>query len=376
MSFLSGIRPPLALGLGLAVAALSGSAAGVAGAREEKKADFKRVPFRTSDGVELQGTFYPGPTGKRDACVLLLHNVDMRKGGSSHQDGWDHLAEGLQKDGYAVLSFDFRGFGESKGVGKEFWDARKNPHNQMLKGARKQPDSIDQKDFPVNYYPLLTTDIAAAKAFLDRKNDAGEVNTSNLIVIGAGEGATLGALWMASEWKRHKAQPAAVFGQPPMMDAKSEGEDQACAVWLGIRPGLATRLLPVRNWVVEVGRDHRVPMAFVFGENDGPAKTLAENYLSAIKVKKADKNLELTGPKKISDTKLAGSQLLEKSLDTEKWIIKDYLDRVMEKRGSRERRKRETERFAYYWVLGRRNLTAKLPGEEAPRPIPADVWSR
>src|SRR5262249_8605842 len=177
MSFLSGIRPPLALGLGLAVAALSGAAAGGAGAQEEKKADFKRVPFRTGDGVELQGTFYPSPTGKRDACVLLLHNIDMRKGGSSHPDGWGHLAEGVQKDGYEVLSFDFRGFGESKGVGKEFWDARKNPHNQMLKGARKQPDSIDQKDFPVNYYPYLTTDIAAAKAFLDRKNDAGEVNS-------------------------------------------------------------------------------------------------------------------------------------------------------------------------------------------------------
>ena len=34
------------------------------------------------------------------------------------------------------------------------------------------------------------------------KNDDGEANSSNIIVIGAGEGATLGALWMASEWRR------------------------------------------------------------------------------------------------------------------------------------------------------------------------------
>jgi pimeloyl-ACP methyl ester carboxylesterase len=375
MSFLSRIR--LALGLGLAVAALSGGPAGVARAQAEKKANFERRPFQSSDGVNLQGTFYPSAGGKRDACVLLLHSIDWRKGGSSHDDGWGHLAEALQKDGYNVFTFDFRGFGDSTGVDpKLFWDAR-NPNAQHLKKASlKKAESIDHKDFPPAYYPYLTTDIAAAKAYLDRKNDAGEVNSSNLIVVGAGEGATLGALWMASEWKRHRSPGMGGFGRP-VLDTKSEGEDQAGAVWLSISPTLAgVQMRWLQSWLVEVGRDHRVPMAFVYGANDDKADTLAKRYLSLIKPKKNDKNLELSGRQAIADTKLAGNQLLQQSLDTEKWIIKDYLDRVMEKRGSRERKKREVNSSAYYWVLRGQQIQAKNLGEEAPRPIPPNVWAR
>jgi pimeloyl-ACP methyl ester carboxylesterase len=374
MSLLSVLRPPLALGLGLAVAALAGAPAGVAGADPEKKGDFKRVPFRSGDGVELQGTYYPNPTGKRDACVLLLHNIDMRKGGGSHQDGWDHLAEGLQKDGYVVFTFDFRGFGDSKSVDKDFWDAAKNPHNQILRNARKQPDSIDQKDFPVPYYPVLTNDIAAAKAFLDRKNDAGEANSSNLIVIGAGEGATLGALWMASEWKRKKALAPGGFGMPPVLEQDPEGKDEACAVWLSISPTLATRFVGVKSWLLEVGRDHKVPMAFVYGAKDEKAGTLARTYLTAIKPRKTDKGLDYTGPYAVAGTNLTGSQLLQRSLDTDKWILDKYLGQVMEKRGSRERKKREADKFAYYWVMRNgRSILAKNAGEESPRPLPYEL---
>src|SRR5438874_1289007 len=84
-------------------------------AQAAKKADAKRVTFKTYDGVELAGTFYPaGGTAKKDATVLLLHDFDHKSGGNSHQDRWDELAERLQQEGYSVLSFDFRGFGESK----------------------------------------------------------------------------------------------------------------------------------------------------------------------------------------------------------------------------------------------------------------------
>src|ERR1700733_2750774 len=92
---------------------------------KDKAETSKKIKFTSYDGVELAGTFYPKlPGGKdRDACVMLLHNFDRIKGGNSHQDGWDHLAEELQKEGYAVLSFDFRGFGDSKEVSREkFWN--------------------------------------------------------------------------------------------------------------------------------------------------------------------------------------------------------------------------------------------------------------
>ena len=58
--------------------------------------------------------------------MLLLHDFDLKKGGSSQQAGWADLAASLQKDGFTVLSFDFRGFGDSKNVDKEFWSHTQN----------------------------------------------------------------------------------------------------------------------------------------------------------------------------------------------------------------------------------------------------------
>ena len=77
----------------------------VIGARAEKK----EVTFRSADGFTLKGTFYsaekPGPG------LLLLHQCD------GDRRVYDHLATMLNTARYNVLTFDFRGFGESQGGG-------------------------------------------------------------------------------------------------------------------------------------------------------------------------------------------------------------------------------------------------------------------
>jgi dienelactone hydrolase len=74
----------------------------VIGARAEKK----EVSFRSADGFTLKGTFYsaekPGPG------LLLLHQCD------GNRRIYDHLATMLNTARYNVLTFDFRGFGESQ----------------------------------------------------------------------------------------------------------------------------------------------------------------------------------------------------------------------------------------------------------------------
>jgi dienelactone hydrolase len=74
----------------------------VIGARAEKK----EVTFRSADGFTLKGTFYsaekPGPG------LLLLHQCD------GNRRVYDHLATMLNTARYNVLTFDFRGFGESQ----------------------------------------------------------------------------------------------------------------------------------------------------------------------------------------------------------------------------------------------------------------------
>src|SRR5215469_10627606 len=205
-----------------------------------------RVHFATYDEVELSGTFYrsASASGKKDkdTVVLLLHDFRHLKGGSSQEDGWHQLAGQLQKEGFAVLSFDFRGFGNSKSVSPKFWEF---PHNrQGIKGASKKnpPASIDEKDFSQGYFINLVNDIAAARAYLNIKNDANEINSSNIILIGAGQGATLGALWLASECRRQKDnQSDRLFpGMLPQFRSldEPEGNDVAGAVWLTIYPTL------------------------------------------------------------------------------------------------------------------------------------------
>ena len=181
----------------------------------------KEVSFRTADGVTLQGTLYPASGKKsKDAVVMILHDFDHKKGGGSNQAGWGDLAKDLQDNGYAVLTFDFRGFGNSKEVSKEaFWD-RKNRHNTGANpkaNPNKPSDTIDQKNFTSNYYAYLVYDVAAAKAFLDRANDRKEVNSSNLVIIGAGQGATVGAMWVANECYRRRAKNSQdKFAQPEL----------------------------------------------------------------------------------------------------------------------------------------------------------------
>jgi pimeloyl-ACP methyl ester carboxylesterase len=314
-----------------------------------------------------------------------LHNIDPRKGGGSHQDGWDTLAAKLQAEGYAVLSFDFRGFGNSKSVTSAFWN---HPINLSLKGARSKPDSIDQKDFPVGYYLALVNDIAAARAFLDRKNDARELNTSNLIVIGAGDGATLGALWMAAEMRRQRDLTPPNLGDgagepliPKLDDA--EGKDLAAAVWLSISPTLAGRDVSraVKTAVVDVAREGKVPTIFIYGQKDPKASDLTANYLNAIHNgigRKAEKmEFKNTGGKAVPGTELSGSKLLGDRLRMIPFIV-ERLNSIMEDRGSKEWKKREEEKCRYFWTLPspsmpRTRIPAKVAGEKVAHPIPPAV---
>src|SRR3954451_23480977 len=112
---------------GLAVLAGALLTVGPSHGQGAKKGNTKNVTFKTADGVELSGTLYPAPSGKRDATVIMLHSFDLKKGGSSSsEEGWGQLAASLQAAGYVVLTFDFRGFGESKTLGNknEFVNAR------------------------------------------------------------------------------------------------------------------------------------------------------------------------------------------------------------------------------------------------------------
>jgi dienelactone hydrolase len=66
------------------------------------------VDIVAADGVKLKATYFSA--GKPGPGVLLLHQCNRQR------KVWDDLAERLAASGLNVLTFDFRGFGESGGT--------------------------------------------------------------------------------------------------------------------------------------------------------------------------------------------------------------------------------------------------------------------
>src|SRR5712692_6728225 len=217
----------------LAILTLPGGIRAQDKAQDKKSDTSDNVKFDSVDGVELRGTFYPASKAKAPA-VLMLH----RYGGN--REGWDNLATDLQKAGFAVLTFDFRGHGESTKVSPDFWKYTANTNH--IRGANKaDKKTIRQSDFRNDYLPMLVNDIVAAKRYLDKQNDAGLCNSSNLIVVGAEEGAALGCLWIREEWDRLPQIKGALNRLIYDPQGKPFGEDIAAAIWISPSAGLNGR---------------------------------------------------------------------------------------------------------------------------------------
>jgi hypothetical protein len=185
---------------------------------------------------------------------------------------------------------------------------------------------------------MPVNDIAAAKRFLDRKNDAGECNSANVVLVGAEEGATLGALWLAAEWQRQRLVLDASFGG--VLSSHQSGEDIVCAVWLSMRPTLGRWKVPAKRWLGPPVRE-AVPMVFLYGEEDLPTTRLVHSLKQDRQ--RADP-LKLTGERGIRGTRLAGSALLlNKQLGVED-SVQSYVKTVFEDRGLRAWSQRGVDR--------------------------------
>lgn len=74
----------------------------------------REVSIVTEDKVTLKGTYYPAT--KPGPGILLLH---MCADGTDRHV-WDSLAEKLVTESFHVLTFDYRGYGQSEGTWPDF----------------------------------------------------------------------------------------------------------------------------------------------------------------------------------------------------------------------------------------------------------------
>lgn len=174
-----------------AIAAAAALILAVGASAEVKKTD---VDIKAADGVTLRATYFsPGRSGP---AVLLLHQCNMDR------HSWDRLADDLANAGIHVLTFDFRGFGETG-------DKAADPQARRTQMAEQWPKDVDQ-----------------AYAYLMSQKG---VDTSR-VAIG---GASCGVTQAANAATRHKEVTALVALSGPAGDAATAyiGQTPAFAVF-------------------------------------------------------------------------------------------------------------------------------------------------
>jgi pimeloyl-ACP methyl ester carboxylesterase len=301
-----------------------------------RAADSEKITFESFDKVELQGDWYPSNKGAKARCALVIHKL----GGDRKQMA--PIAEELQKAGFAVLAPDLRGHGASKSVtASDFWKVGANQRGIKKAGASaKKLDEIDFKEFSNTYYSFLVNDLVACKIAMEKKNNARECNINDLVIVGAEDGATLGAMWLFTEWDRRKPF---INGMGMIQLGEPEGKDIAAVVALSLRPdlGSGTKTLNLANnipafYTGQGLRDgekirEKTGFCFFYGKEDASAASITKRvYDMALQ---ADKyKLKLTYKVELK-TKLAGAALLaQEGLDVEPLIIKYLNDKVFEAR--------------------------------------------
>jgi hypothetical protein len=320
--------------------------------KDENKED---ISFKTYDGALIKGSFYPGSKGEKSPTVMMLHPW----GSNSSKAGWVALAKRLQEKGYSVMTFDFRGHGLSTTVDPDkFWIY--GPNRSEYKGPyKKDLSTIKYTDFKPSYLPYLVNDIMAARQDLDNRNDGNGCNVSNLLVIGAEEGASLGLAWMTEEFFResiNKKKDATVSPFQWKRDTTPErpaSEDLAGGIWLSATRYPNKAPGPYAHYM-QITRDklRNVPMWFTYGETDKIGKDDAHNIASALKLDRGELKIK-NNTLPIKGTQLRGQGLLGvPNLETED-LIEKFIDQMVKLRPNEARKMRNANEYQpFYAPLG------------------------
>jgi len=158
------------------------------------------VVLRTKDNLALRATYYQSARGKDAAVVVLLHMKDGNRFIWQSEGGF---ANRLQKEGYAVLTVDLRGHGESRGDGA----------GGVAQGDKKNRRDLKKGDLVAMY----EGDMEAVNKFLLERHQAEEFNMNKTAFIGPEMGATVAVYAAFRDWNKppHADAPADSGRQTP-----------------------------------------------------------------------------------------------------------------------------------------------------------------
>ena len=157
---------------------------------------------------------------------------------------------------------------------------------------------------------------------------------------------------------------------------RPESASLRAAVFLTISPEVESRAVgtPLRKALVDVAQTSHIPTYFLYGKNDAKAAKLVGTYMDAIQTMNYKKVESKAKEKAIPGTDLAGSQLLGPRLKTTEYIL-EFVNRVMEDRGTLPQKDREEEKSFYYWFLPWPNARSARPilAKNAREPLPVFI---
>jgi len=347
-----------AIGLMLPVVMLPVGRPSAAIGQEEapKEKEEKEIPppeevwIVTNDAVRLGADFFPGTEGKESVPVILLHmwKRDRRD--------YSELALYLQAQGHAVLVPDLRGHGSStqlfadpgSRVYRQLYEMgpsgspRLNKFGKAFAKQIEKPETLDSRQF----MRMVQFDMEAMREFLEKKNNAGELNVEKLCVVGAEMGASVAMTWTRLNWDRAPVGPM--------------GQDVKALVLIspewstrGLSMSTAMRKSPQKFALADAGllaamrkspnlfKDHanldfrkEVSVLIITGKDDSRAVRDAQRLRDMLKIHHPEPSEAERAEKKdlfygALNTKLQGTRMLGQDLNLEKHIAHFILLRVV-----------------------------------------------
>lgn len=295
-------------------------------AQDKKLPEKQKFNATTADGVKLVGEFYPSPKGRNGPVILLLHAVGRSetKDALSCKNFPPAIIEGLQERGYAVLTFDFRGYGESVQVEPKFWDTINLPYNRA-----NPPSTVEAKQFvQLQHFLSMGNDLTAAKDWLNLANNSGDCNSAATVIVACEETGVLALAWAYVEYvdlQRRK--------DPTIPTSEPQGKDLSAFIFYGYRDTLNS--LPLGNrlsvWFNKVPDLRDTPMANNVGVEDSRSQASWKRTLTFIRPELHKKKYEERGTgTNLIKSKLVGHRLLTgvANYKAEEWIP-NYLDKYL-----------------------------------------------
>ncbi len=328
----------------------------------KERGNFDKVSFNTSDGVRLYGYFYPGPKGPKSPAVVLVHDLPD----DSRLNSWRELAADLQgQEKAAVLVFSLRGHGESVKVKDEFWDYATNRYAAAGRvSSRSLPEQIAAEDFQKGYHRAMVNDLAAAKVFLDQRNDGNECNSRQTIFIAEGEAAALTGAWVGLESRRYRI----ANGFAGIRDKSPESGDILACIWLNPRPTLGGKSIELLDWLANANTRKAIRVGILYDAKDTTVSRFTTDCERLYARKRDTKAMFVA--LKATQYETRGGNLIDSETIREK-IVNYVGNRLGDDLPGWE--EKELDENRYVWLLSSGTRVAKLEGERTLRVV-APEW--